>query len=336
MEFSKTLKIAIIGADGRTGAMFAFELQKIADVLGVGRKIDEIKKKEFFIEKQGNIPEVFQGKVVSESQFPDGFLPEIVFLTIKNPVGPAVKYYYRKFKEKGFAFPVLVLSQNGIVAGSEALTSLKEVLGEKMEEVQVIRVSLFNPVDRKTVGNKIYTGYFPPVRLSFGVISGPKETIKIKEVFKKAGIEAEEVLPENVRNMEFSKLFTNLMGIPSAAYGLSVAEGFKNPEIFKEEISVLKEFVKTAGAAKLGFLNLKKFPIKFLAFFIYYFPLPVLIFFRNRLAKLTDKGRKGKPKGNLDEIDYYNGEVVKMGKKLGIPVPVNEKLLEKVRKILNS
>jgi len=327
-------KIAIIGVGGRTGTMFAFELQKAADVLGIGKEIDKIQKKEFFVERSGHPLELFEAEVVAESQFPNGFFPEIIFLATKNPVGPAVKYYYQKFKENSLPFPGLVLSQNGIAAAKDASSALKEVLGEEAEKVQLIRVSLFNPVEKKLLDNKICISYFLPIRLSFGVISGSRETKELKEVFKKAGIEATEFLPGEVKNMEFSKFFTNLIGIPSAVRGLPIKEGFKDLEIFKEEIGGLREYVKVVRAAKGNFLNLSKIPVKLLVKLIYYLPLPILISFRKQLGKLIDKGRGGKPKGNLDEIDYYNGEVVKLGKELGVSTPINEKIIKKVKEIL--
>ena len=327
-------KIAIIGVGGRTGTMFAFELQKAADVLGVGKEIDKIQKKEFFVERNGRPLELFEVRTVAESQFPNGFSPEIIFLATKNPVGPPVKYYYQKFKENSSPLPGLVLSQNGISAAEDASAALKEVLGKEAEKVQVIRVSLFNPVEKRLLDNKICISYFLPIRLSFGVISGNRETKEIKELFEKAEIEATEFLPGEVKNMEFSKFFTNLIGIPSATRGLSIKEGFKDSEIFKEEIEALREYVKAVRAAKGGFLNLSKVPVKLLAELIYCLPLPILLFFRKQLGKLIDKGRGGKPKGNLDEIDYYNGEVVKLGKELGVSTPINEKIIKKVREIL--
>lgn len=334
MEISNKMKIAVIGVGGRTGTMLTFELEKAFEVLGVGREIAKIQKKEFFIERKGKPPQLFEGKVITDSQFPNNFLPEIIFLTTKNPVGPVVKSYYQRIKEKGVNFPTLVLSQNGLVAGEEALSSLKEIFGEKAKEIQIIRVSLFNPVEKKTIEGKVYISYFLPIRLSFGVFSGSPNSNKIKEIFKKAGIEAEEIPAKSVKNLEFSKLFTNLIGIPSALRGISIREGFENPEIFQEEIAALREYIKVVRAAKGDFLNLRKIPIKLFATLIYYLPLSVLILFRKQFGRLIDKRRGGKPKGDLDEINYYNGQVIKLGKEMGIATPVNEEILKKAKEIL--
>lgn len=340
MDFKK---IAVIGAGGRTGTMLAFELSKnIKGVFGIGREkeIKMIKNKDLFVKREGKI-ELFETRVIEDKEFSKESLPDIIFLAVKNPVGPAVRYYYQKIKDfysslqpKNEKLPTLILSQNGLRAGKEATAVLKEIFGKESEKIQVIRVSLFNPVEKEIIDSKIYLSYFLPIRLSFGVISGFRETKDIKTLFKKAGIEAEEISSENVKNMEFSKLLTNLIGIPSATKTLSIEEGFEKPEVFREELETLKEYIKAVRAAEGKFLNFKKMPVKFLAFLIYYVPLPILLFFRKDLGKLITKERGRKPKGNLDEIDYYQGEVVKLGMETGIATPVNEEVLRKAKEIL--
>jgi len=327
----KKLKIAVIGIGGRTGTMFAHELKKAGDVLGVGkeREIETIQEKKLYLKRGENSPELFEGKVINDFEFPKNFLPDIIFLTTKNPVGPVVKYYYQIMKEKGGEMPTLFLSQNGIVASDEAKKALKEVFGEEAEKIQVIKISLFNPVDREIVGEKICISYSLPISLSFGVVSGFRETGEIKNIFDKTGIKAEEISPENVRNMEFSKLFLNLIGMASATHGFSVGQGFQDPEIFREEAEMLREYVKIVQAEGGNFLNFSHYPVKLLASLFKILPIKFLLVFRGQIGKLIEKGRKGKRK-DLDEIEYYNGAVVNLGKKIGLPASINQKIVERV------
>ena len=331
-------KIFVIGVGGRTGTMLAQELEKAGDVRGVGleKEIDTIKKKRVYIETKDGL-KVFQGKAIKSFEFQNIVLPDIIFLTIKNPVGPVVKYYYQEIKllkrclnnnaiEK---WPVLVLSQNGLSAVQAAKKALDEVLGKEAVKVPIVRMSLFNPVDGKIINDKICISYSLPVRLSFGVVFGSKEIeMGMENIFKKAGIEAEKISSKKIHNMEFSKLFLNLIGMASAVKGFSVKNGFQNSEIFKEEISALREYVKAVWASGGSFLNFFGAPVRLIAFIIYYFPSPVLIFFRKQLSKIVSKGRGDKPK-DLDEIEYYNGEVIKLGEKIGLPTPVNQKILKR-------
>ena len=271
-------KIAVIGVGGRTGAMFAFELKKAVEVLGVGgeKEIETIKEKRFYVKREGEPSQLLEIKTITDTEFPGQFWPELIFLTTKNPVGPVVEYYYSLLaRKKGRKLPALILSQNGLAAGNEAKKILEKILGERANEVQIIRISLLNAVERKDLESKIYIGYSLPIRLSFGVFSGQGETQKIAALFKGAGIEAEEVPRARVRDMEISKLFLNLIGMSSAANDLSLREGFGERETFKEEVIGLREYIRVVRAAGGNFLNLSPYPIKLFAFLIEKIPLPI-------------------------------------------------------------
>ena len=326
-------KIAIIGIGGRTGTMLAAELEKTADVLGIGREkeIGIIKKEKFYIEKRGSTPEMFKGSVIEESEFLQNFLPDTIFLTIRNPVNPALKYYYQKIKERGVKPPVLLLSQNGISAGKDAVDSLREIFGEGAKKIQVIRMNIFNPVDGKITEDKITISYSPPIVVSFSKISGSGNIQEISQIFENANFKAKEFPPKKAKNMEFSKLFLNLIGIPSASRELSVKEGYENQEAFKEEIEALKEYIKVVKRSKGNFVNFPKYPVKLLAFLFNRLPINLLLPIRKRVGKIISKDRKGKPK-NLGEIDYYTGAVVDLGKKLGIKTPINQRVYKRVLK----
>ena len=324
-------KIAVIGVGGRTGTMFAQELSRVGKVIRIGRgkEVKLIRQKKLYIKKQGRREELFKTEVIQDFEFPAESLPDIIFLTTKNPVAPVIKYYYQKIKNYQ-KLPVLALSQNGIVAADDALNTLKEIFGDKVEKIQIIRVSLFNPIDREEKENKTYIKYSLPIRIAFSKVSGQNNLKEISDLFKKAGFEAEKLPFEQRKNMELSKLFLNLIGMASASRGLSVEEGFKNLESFKEEIFSLREFIKVVRVKNQNFINFSHYPVKLLASLIYYLPIGFLSFFRNQLARIINKGRKRKAK-DLDEINYYNGAVIKLGKNLGVPTPINQEILKRAK-----
>jgi len=323
-------KIAVIGVGGRTGTMFAFELGKVSNLLGIGKDIEKIKNKKLFVERKEESPKVFEERVISDSQWLlEDFLPEIVFLATKNPVASVVKFYYRKFKEKNLPPPTLVLSQNGIGCIEDALSSLKEVFSEDFSKIRVIRLSLFNPIDQKIENDKVYVNYSLPIRVSLAKASGPGDLKDLESLFKEARIEATFFPPPKVKDMEYSKLFFNLIGMASASHGFSIKEGFQNPGVFQEEIGALKEYIKVVLASGGEFLNIPHYPVKRLNFFIRIFPTKILLPFRNYFASLIAEGREGKPK-QIDEIRYYNGTVVSLGKKVGIARPINQKIIKRV------
>jgi len=330
----KERRIGVIGVGGRTGTMFAFELKRTADVLGIGRDIEDIQRKKLFIERKGAQPKLFEEKVITDSQFLNSeFLPEILFLTTRNPVGRIVKYYYQKIKEYSLStnesyFPTLILSQNGIVTGEDAICALKEILGPDYKKIRVVRLVLFNPIDKRKVGDSVYITYSLPIRIGFGKISGPGDLRDIALIFKKANFEAKQFLSEEIKNLEFSKLFLNLIGMASATHGFSIRQGFQKSEIFREEMEALKEYIKIVRASGGNFLNFFNYPVRLLAFFFDTLPINFFLPFKNYFAGLMSKGREGKAK-DLTEIEYYNGAVVNLGRKIGIPTPINQRILDR-------
>jgi len=321
-------KISVIGIGGRTGTMFAFELKSFADILGVGREqeIEIIRENKLFVQKEDKSPELFDIKAIKDTDFGE-INPDIIFLTTKNPVSPVIKYYFEKFKGK--KIPALFISQNGIEAIEESKEVLKEIFGENSKEIKIIRCVLFNPIDKEQENNKTYIKYSLPIRIAVSKVQGQGDIKGLIEIFEKAGFKTTEFFQKDSKNLEFSKLFLNLIGMASASHGFSIKAGFKNKEIFREETQVLREYIKVVKKSHGKLLNFPHYPVKFLSILFNVLPVSFLMSFRNILANIISKGRKGKPK-DLDEIDYYNGGVVKLGDKIGVATPINEKVYKRV------
>ncbi len=320
-------KIAVIGVGGRTGTMFCFELKEVANVLGVGQEIE----KQLLVERKKERAKSLDVRMISGSQWSlNDFSPDIILLAIKNPVGPAIKYYYQRMKEKGI-FPTLILSQNGAAAISDSISVLKEIFGSDYEKIRIVKLSLFNPIDRKQQKTEIIVNYSLPIRISFGKVSGPGNLKDIQLLFKNTGFETTEFSRDRIKDMEFSKLFFNLIGMASATKGLSIEQGFKDRESFKEEIGVLKEYIRVVKSSANSFINFPHYPVKLFTLLIEILPTKLPLLFRKNIAKIITKGREGKPK-DLTEIKYYNRFVVDLGEKLGIPTPINQKVVNRVLK----
>jgi len=307
--------------------MFFQELKDSFEVFGISKKedIELIKEGKVWIKKNGK-EEVLKGNFLSNEEFNHSL--DFLFFTVKNPVGPAISFYFHKIKEKNLKIPAIFLSQNGVEAGEETLSVLEEIFGGKAKEISVFRISLFNPVDREEKEERILISYSLPIKMAIAQTSGPK--IDVSQIFKGKNFEVFFVDQKNAKNMEYSKLFLNLIGMPSATYGFSIKEGFLKKEIFKEEILALREYKKVVKLSGGKFLNSPGYPVKFLSFLIS-LPIFLLLPFREILAEQIEKGRAGKKK-DLDEIDYYNGAILKMAKKLKVEVPINSKILERIKK----
>ncbi len=177
-----------------------------------------------------------------------------------------------------------------------------------------------------------------PCRLQQGTTLGEGEALhkqgttlggvgNLKKVFDKAGIEAREFRAKEVLAMENAKLFLNLIGMACAVEGVDVGAGWQNKEIFKKEIAMLKEFAAAVKKSGGGFAdNLGGYPVKLFASLVF-LPIWLLSPFRGFFAKVIAKGRN-RPK-DLSEIDYYNGEVVRLGKRGGAATPINREIIQK-------
>ena len=255
---------------------------------------------------------------------------DAVFLCAKNPVTDVVKYYYRMFKESGRDIPALFLPQNGVTVIDEAMEAIKDIFGENKEKVKIARISLFNSVSREDTGGKVYLKYTLPIRLAVGPVSSNFSIQELGEFFNGTEIEVFEFPREKVRDMEFSKLFLNLIGMASACHDLSVEDGFNNAEIFKEELGVIKEYAKIVKSKGGRFVDFPHYPVGLISAIFNNVPLAILNLFRGWIGRKIEKGRRGKKK-DIDEIEYYNGMVVNMGKEMGILTPFNEEVVKQAR-----
>lgn len=319
-------KITVIGVGGRTGTIFAFEMAKAANILGVAREneIKKVNEKKLCIDK-GKGLETFNGRVIKDTDFPQKNNPEIIFLATKNPVSIPLDYYFRKCSQK----PIFVISQNGIDAAREAEETLQKITDP--EKIKLVRMVLFNAIDKRTIEGKDCFKYSTPIRVAVSGISNDENAKEVVKILKKAEFKVNEFTQKDIRNLEYSKLFLNLIGMASASRGLSIKEGFKDKEVFKEEINVLKEYIKSVKAAGGKFLNFfPYYPVGVLSL-ISYLPMFILVFCRNALAQAITKGRAKKQK-DLDEIDYYNGAVIKLGKRGGINTPANNRIYSRIKK----
>ncbi len=319
-------KIAVIGVGGRTGTMFAFEIAKVADVLGVAREneINKINEKKLCVDK-GKGLEIFNGKAIKDTDFSEENTLDIIFLATKNPVSAPLTYYFQKCSRK----PIFVISQNGIDAAREAEETLQKIAAP--EKIKLVRMVLFNAIDKKIIEGKDCFKYSAPVRVAVAGISNDKDSQELVEILKKANFKVNEFTQKDIKNLEYSKLFLNLIGMASASRGLSIKEGFKDKEIFKEEIDVLREYVDSVKAAGGKFLNFfPYYPVGILSL-ISYLPTFILVLCRNTLAQAITKGRAKKRK-DLDEVDYYNGAVIRLGKRGGIETPANNRIYSRIKK----
>ena len=130
-------------------------------------------------------------------------------------------------------------------------------------------------------------------------------------------------------SMKWSKLLTNLLANPaSAILDMTAAQVFADRRLYRLEIAVLRECLAVMEAQGIAVVDLPGTPVRALALAA---RLPLWLS-KPLLARAAGAGRGGKmPSFHIDlhagrgqsEVDYLHGAVVRAGRNLGIPTPVN-------------
>lgn len=148
-----------------------------------------------------------------------------------------------------------------------------------------------------------------------------------------AGLRAR--LFDNAAAMKWSKMLTNLVANASSAIlNMTPAEIFADPGLFQLEIRQLREIIQVMAAQGLQVVDLPGTPVRLLAFAVNRLPLALA---QPLLRRAVGGGRGGKmPSFHIDlyhgrgksEVDYLNGAVVRAGRRVNVPTPVNRVLNE--------
>jgi 2-dehydropantoate 2-reductase len=154
---------------------------------------------------------------------------------------------------------------------------------------------------------------------------------KIQPAFNQAGLNLQ--LYPDAESMKWSKLLINLLGNASSAIlNLPPQEIFSDPDLYNMELRQLRETLSVMKLLKIKPANLPGVPVTLLAFVIQYLPQGLS---QPLLSKVIGGGRGGKmPSFHIDlysgrgksEVDQLNGAVVRAGKKVNHPTPVNQLL----------
>ena len=86
---------------------------------------------------------------------------------------------------------------------------------------------------------------------------------------------------------------------------------------------------KTLSVALRDAVDILGYPVRLLTWLMIVLPFSTPLFIRKIFAKIISSGRERKPK-DLSEINYYNGAVIDLGEKNGIPTPINKKVVQRI------
>lgn len=239
---------------------------------------------------------------------------DVAILALKSYDIPAVLESMKPFAEK--LPPILCLS-NGV----DNETIIATALGKE----KIIFGTVTTAVRRREVGDVV----LEKLR-GVGIAAGHTLSEKLVKIFEDAFLKPR--LYPDALSMKWSKMLTNLIANPtSAILNMTAAQILSDKKLYKLEIEMLRECLAVMNAMNLEVVDVPGTPVRALAFAT---KLPLWIS-KPLLSRVAGSGRGNKmPSFHIDlyagrgksEVDYLHGAVVRAGKKLNIPTPVNELL----------
>lgn len=209
--------------------------------------------------------------------------------------------------------PILCL-QNGV--------DNEKIIANYVGEDNVIPGTVTSAIGRLDVGNIV----LEKLR-GVGLFAGHPISTLLFEQMRRADLRP--MLFQKPLDMKWSKMLTNLIANASSAIlDLSPAEIFSNKRLTKMEIQQIRECLRVMDALGLKAIDLPGTPVAALVLSTS-FPLWLT---QPLFKKILGGGRGGKmPSFHIDlssgrgksEVSFLNGAVVREGKRMNIPTPVN-------------
>jgi len=158
---------------------------------------------------------------------------------------------------------------------------------------------------------------------------------KVSEVLNKA---FPTVVAENIQGMKYLKIFVNANNCIPAILGRSMQEAFSDIDISRISIAIWQEGLDIISPSGIDLVSLPDFPLERL---IKLTSMPITEaarIFSGIMTNLSKEPLYGSilqsiKRGKPSEIDYINGEFVRLAKDNNLASPLNKKLVKMVHSI---
>jgi 2-dehydropantoate 2-reductase len=282
-------KIIVLGA-GAIGSVFGAFLSKKYDVTLIGRE-NHVKAINLNgLTLSGEVNEVFRVRAEKEiREIPKNAL--IILTTKAHESAEAIKGIKKLLKKD----TVILIIQNGL--GNEEIVN--KIVGYEAKVLRGVTM--------------IAAEFFEPGKVNFlngeTVIEYDETAEKIMKVFNECGLKTR--LSNEIEREIWCKLIINCVANP-----LTAIFRVRNNEVISETLKavrheIVRECVQIAEAEGVSLPN------------------NLLEEIDRKIAKYTNFSSMCQDilKGEKTEIDFLNGKIVELGRKHGIPTPVNEALV---------
>ena len=316
------MRIAIIGA-GAIGSVIGGLLCKAGeDVTLIGRKshVDAINHNGLILEGQSG-KTIIQVKAVENLDFK----PDLALLTVK---AQDVESSIRKVR--------LFLSSTQVVTMQNGIRSDDQVAGLFRKENIISSVVVFSGQFLES-GKVSYSIPFSKTALLIGEPFGNNgNRLQTLSALLNKAIGTD--ISEDIRAAHWTKLIWNLQTTVPAITGLSYQDSYQYPKVRELTINLLKEGLKVIQAAGIKTGDVPGFPMEPILTMARE-PLPIASSLLKKIAESLGKVPvlgstwQSIKRGKNTEVDYLNGEIVTLGKRMEILTPANSLMVEMVHQV---
>ena len=149
---------------------------------------------------------------------------------------------------------------------------------------------------------------------------------------------ARTLFTENILAMKYVKVFVNANNCIPGILGVSMQEAFLDKEISKIGIGIWKEGFELVSRADIKLVSLPGFPVENITKLTALPSAQAADIFSGIMTKLSKDPVYGSilqsiMRGRVSEVEYINGEFVRLAKARGSVAPLNEKLVKMVHEV---
>ncbi len=149
------------------------------------------------------------------------------------------------------------------------------------------------------------------------------------------------VISQQIKGMKYLKIFVNANNCLPAILGKSMQEVFSDLTVSRISIAIWKEAFEVFNKIGIDLVSLPGFPVENLTKFTNMPSVHAAEIFSGLMRNLSKDPLYGSilqsiMRGKLSEIDYINGEFVRLAEKNNLQAPLNKALVEMVHEVETS
>ncbi len=321
MDEKEGFRIAIVGA-GAIGSLFGGMLARHGqDVTLIGNQahVAAIQQKGLTVEGAAG---AFTVAVNAAEQL--DFAPDMVFVAVKSQ---DVERTCQQIKPHIGDIPVIMM-QNGVVSSEIAAS----IFGEK----NIISCVLLLNVKFEAPG---VVTYVHENSIVVGQAFGKNDEATIQQVQALLNMLARTEVSDNILGVQWAKLFVNAMSNTlDGMTGMPMGEYIQYRGLRRIGVLILKEAMQLVNAAGIQLESLPGIPLKEFQLMVS-LPTPIAAWVlgvalrRQGSSDIVTSTLQSLRKGKPTEIDYLNGEFVKLGKQIGYPTPYNAEVVALIHEV---